>query len=74
MVKFRPHPTATANEDTMNIVTKTSPQGVAIEYIEYSPAATDRQLVMYRLELEFGIAARNRNAKPAPLRAPGGDL
>ena len=40
--------------------------------IDYVPAATEKQLATYRLELELDRQARNRNAKPAPLRAPGG--
>ena len=40
--------------------------------IDYAPAATEKQLATYRLELELDRKARNRNAKPAPLRVPGG--
>ena len=44
----------------------------AQRFIAFSPAATEKQLATYRLELELDRQARNRNAKPAPLRAPGG--
>lgn len=40
--------------------------------IPYMPAATEKQLAAYRLELELDRHARNRNVRPTPLRVPGG--
>ena len=61
---------------TIQTVTHPAPQQGAPRgndgSIDYAPAATEKQLATYRLEMELDRQARNRNAKPAPLRAPGG--
>ena len=44
----------------------------AERFIPYVPAATEKQLAQYRQELELDTQARNRSAKPAPMRGPGG--
>ena len=40
--------------------------------IPYVPAASPRELAGYSIELELDRQRRNRGAKPAPLRVPGG--
>ena len=40
--------------------------------IEYAPAATEKELAQYRLELELDRQARNRGVCPKPMRAPAG--
>lgn len=44
----------------------------AAERIEWSAPASDRKLAQYRQEIELARLARNRGARPAPLRVPGG--
>ena len=39
----------------------------ARRFIAYAPAATEKQLAQYKLELEMDREARNRGAKPRPL-------
>ena len=51
----------------MNITTKTSPQGVAIEYVEYERAITQGRLHYFRTMIQLQREAANRrNAKQAP--------
>ena len=72
------HPTATANEEPMNIETVTIPSPAKVaarrqgNSIEYAPAATEKELAQYRLELELDRQARNRGVCPKPMRAPAG--
>lgn len=44
----------------------------AAERIEWSAPASDRLLAQYRQEIELARQARNRGARPSPLRVPGG--
>lgn len=46
-------------------------QALAAERIEWSAPASDRDMAQYRREIELARQARNRGARPAPLRAPG---
>ena len=62
----------------MNIETVTIPSPAKIaprgqdNSIEYAPAATEKELAQYRMVLELDRQARNRNARPKPMRAPAG--
>ncbi|UEW68416.1 hypothetical protein [Xanthomonas phage MET23-P3] len=54
----------------MRITTKTSPQGVAIEYVEPDQGTSERDIQHFRTMIELGREKQNRrDAQRAPVAA-----
>lgn len=67
-------PMAPVTERDPATVLRDQAREIADSTIAWAPGGTDYQLAQYRQELELDRDARNRNARPAPLRVPGGVL
>lgn len=57
----------------MRTITKTSPQGVAIEFVEYEPTTSARDIQHFQTMIELRREQQNRRDAKQPQRQPAQD-